>query len=73
MSRILSTILLALVLAAPQAAAADRYDTLAKGPLVGETIPHSLAASDQHDQHRDFKSLARRRGLILLFSRSLDW
>ncbi len=64
---------MAFALTVPQAGAADRYDTLAKGPRVGETIPHSLAASDQHDQHRDFKSLARRRGLILLFSRSLDW
>ncbi len=73
MSRFLCSLIVVLALAIPQAGAANRYDTLDKGPRVGETIPHSLAASDQNDQHRDFKSLARRRGLILLFSRSLDW
>ena len=73
MSRFSSAIFLALVLVAAPAGAAGLYDTLPKGPRVGETIAHSLAASDQNGQHRDFKSLARRRGLILLFSRSLDW
>ncbi len=73
MSRFLCSLIVVLALAIPQAGAANRHDTLDKGPRVGETIPHSLAASDQNDQHRDFKSLARRRGLILLFSRSLDW
>ena len=73
MSRFLWTIFLALTLAAPRADAADGFDTLDKGPRVGQTIPHSLAARDQNDQYRDFKSLARRRGLIVLFSRSLDW
>ena len=72
MSRLLCSMLLAIALAAPQAAAADQF-TLDKGPRVGRTIPHSLAVRDQNDQHRDFKSLARRRGLIVLFSRSLDW
>ena len=73
MSRFLCTIFLALALAAPPAGAADRYDTLAKGPRVGETIPHSLGANDQNGQHQDFQSLARRRGLLVLFSRSLAW
>ena len=73
MPRFLCAIFVALMLAAPPAGAADRYDTLAKGPGVGEAIPHSLGASDQNGRHRNFKSLARRRGLILLFSRSLDW
>ena len=73
MSRFSSAIFLALVLVAAPAGAADRYDMLPKGPRVGVAIPHTLAANDQNGQHRDFKSLARRRGLILLFSRSLDW
>ncbi len=72
MSRFSCAIVVALAVAVP-GAAADPLDTLDKGPRVGETIPHSLAARDQNDRHRDFKSLARRRGLILLFSRSLDW
>jgi hypothetical protein len=73
MFRLLFSMLLAIALAPPQAAASDRFDTLDKGPRVGRTIPHSLAVRDHNDQHRDFKSLARRRGLILMFSRSLDW
>ncbi len=73
MSRFMCAIFVALVLAVPQARAAERYDTLEKGPRVGETIPHSLGLRDQDNQHQNFKSLTRRRGLILLFSRSLDW
>ncbi len=53
--------------------AADKYDQLDKGPKVGTTIPHMLKSVDHQNQHQDFKSLARRRGLIILFSRSLDW
>ncbi len=71
---------LALAVAAPLAlagagaeAAGSRLDPLDIGPKVGATIPHSLGVRDQNDQYRNFKSLARRRGLILLFSRSLDW
>jgi hypothetical protein len=73
MFRLFCSMLLAIAFAAPQAAAADQFDTLDKGPKVGRAIPHSLAVRDHNDQHRDFKSLARRRGLIVLFSRSLDW
>ena len=73
MSRLLNAIVVALVLAAAPAGAAERDDTLARGPAVGRTIPHSLASRDQDSQYQDFKSLARRRGLILMFSRSLDW
>ena len=53
--------------------AADKYDQLDRGPKVGTTIPHMLNSVDHRNQHQDFKSLARRRGLIILFSRSLDW
>ena len=73
----LRAIWLALAVAVPLAgaevAAAGRLDSLDMGPKVGATIPHSLTVRDQNDQYRNFKSLARRRGLILLFSRSLDW
>ncbi len=48
-------------------------DDLDRGPKIGTAMPHALAAADQQGQHRDFKSLARRRGLIILFTRSLDW
>ncbi len=56
-----------------EADAAPYYDKLDLGPKIGEAIPHTLGATDQHGQHQDFKALARRRGLIILFSRSLDW
>lgn len=71
----LRTVLLLFVLSFPlhANAAASDFDRLDKGPKIGVTIPHSLRAVDQHDQYQDFKSLARRRGLIILFSRSLDW
>ncbi len=48
-------------------------DALERGPKVGATIPHRLNATDQNGRARDFKSLTGRRGLILIFSRSLDW
>ena len=47
-------------------------DALAdRGPKVGTVIPHMLKTVDH--QNQDFKSLARKRGLIILFSRSLSW
>ena len=73
MSRFLCSIFLVITLTTVPAGAAERHDTLDNDPRVGEKIPHSLAVRDQHNQHQDFKSLARRRGLILMFSRSLDW
>ena len=73
MTRAICAIFLVFALAAPTAGAADRHDSLAKGPRVGDKIPHTLAARDQDNKHQDFKSLARRRGLVLMFSRSLDW
>ena len=73
MSRILIAAFMFLAVAAPRPSTADGHDTLGKGPAVGEKIPHSLAVPNQNNQYRDFKSLARRRGLILMFSRSLDW
>lgn len=59
----------------PVQAATDtaKYDTLKAGPAVGVKIPHNLKTVDHQDQHQDFKSLAHSRGLVILFSRSLDW
>ena len=49
-------------------------DALAdRGPKVGPVIPHMLKTVDHRNQNQDFKSLARKRGLIILFSRSLSW
>ena len=64
---------LALVLAIPTSWTAMAADSLNKGPKVGERIPHLLKAADQNKKFQDFKSLTRKRGLVILFSRSLDW
>lgn len=56
-----------------RAAAGDDHDTLDKGPKVGAAIPRPLMAVDQTGKTRDFASLTGKRGLILLFSRSLGW
>jgi hypothetical protein len=53
--------------------AAGPNDTLDKGPKVGATIPHMLKTVDHQNQHQDFKALARKKGLIVLFSRSVGW
>jgi hypothetical protein len=55
------------------APASANYDTLKAGPPVGTKIPHDLKTVDHQNQHQDFKSLAHGRGLVILFSRSLDW
>jgi hypothetical protein len=54
-------------------AAESAYDRLDKGPKVGSALPHSLSAMDQNGRAQDFASLKGTRGLILLFSRSLNW
>lgn len=64
---------LALVLVIPGSWTASATDELKKGPKVGDRIPHSLKAADQNNKFQDFKSLTRKRGLVILFSRSLDW
>ena len=55
------------------AAGTSKYDTLKAGPAVGAKIPHDLKTVDHQNQHQDFKSVAHSRGLVILFSRSLDW
>jgi hypothetical protein len=80
-NHIISSVLVAGILLAtglvspPVQAAADTstYDTLKAGPAVGMKIPHDLKTVDHQNQHQDFKSLAHSRGLVILFSRSLDW
>lgn len=72
--RLAAAALIAAALAMPQAGqAAGPHDEITQGPKVGEKIPHDLSALDQNRQHRDFKALARARGLIVLFTRSVDW
>ena len=60
---------IALALAMPHTAAfaASELDTLEKGPTVGASIPHPLAARDQTNKVRDFSSLTGKNGLIVLF------
>lgn len=72
---VLRAALVAALFAMPVAARAGGgdYDGLDKGPRIGAMIPLPLAAMDQLGKARDFGSLRGRRGLILLFSRSLGW
>ena len=67
--------LVALFLTLPlQGATPDNnLDVLDKGPVIGASLPHPLTVADQFNEVRDFASLKRKRGLILLFSRSFDW
>lgn len=58
----------------PGAVAADTgRDLLPNGPAVGQAIPHDLSAIDQNGTPTDFSELKGGRGLVLLFTRSLDW
>ena len=66
-------VIAALALPIGGAQAAGAIDTLKQGPKVGSQVPMTLKVPDQNNQHQDFKSLARKRGLIVLFSRSLGW
>lgn len=69
---VLAAAAVATVLASP-GAQANPYDPVKIGPAVGTTIPRDLTARDQHGQERNFKALARKRGLVILFTKSLDW
>ncbi len=75
LSGLLAAGLVALFLALPLqgASPAENLDVLDKGPAVGAPLPHPLTVVDQFNEVRDFPSLKRKRGLILLFSRSFDW
>lgn len=69
----LRTLAAAAVLLAGASAAANPHDPRDIGPAVGAPIPHDLTARDQDGQERSFKALAHRRGLVILFTKSLDW
>jgi peroxiredoxin len=72
----LAILVAATMLAGPLSAAPDptsNYDKLDRGPKTGQRLPVKLIAPDQNGKTRTLASLAGRRGLILLFSRSLDW
>lgn len=75
MAFLLRTLLVVAALAVPvgTAQAAGAVDTLPQGPRVGSKVPITVKVRNQNDRYRDFRSLARKRGLIVLFSRSLDW
>lgn len=40
---------------------------------IGDKLPHALNVADQSGAERSFDTLKGGKGLILLFTRSLDW
>ena len=70
MLRIMLAVMAILAFLSPPSFAAD---TLDQGLRVRDSIPQPFAAVDQHGVARDFPSLGGKKGLILLFTRSLDW
>lgn len=66
--------LVAILVMLPLAAqAGDAHDALDKGPKIGAAIPQPFQAVDQNGKAQDFGSIVGKRGLVLLFSRSLGW
>jgi len=61
------------LLTAGLAASAPPHDKLDRGPKVGQPVPIALVAPDQRGKTRNLASLAGRRGLVLIFNRSVDW
>lgn len=57
-----------LLLALPMAADAEEL-----GPAIGTELPFTLALADQSGEVRSFDDLAGENGLVLVYSRSLDW
>lgn len=66
-------LVLAIIAFGTTAAHAAPPDELKVGLKTGATIPTAIAAPDQTGKLRDFASLTGKKGLILLFTRSLDW
>lgn len=60
-----------LVLSFP--APAQTVDEIEAGPKVGTNIAGLIVAKDQNGVSQEFRTLAKKRGLVLLFSRSLNW
>lgn len=52
---------------------AQAKDQLKQGLKVGDTIPQGMMVSDQSGEKYSLGSISGRSGLILLFTRSLDW
>ena len=52
------------------AKAGDQHD---QGLKTGATIPLAMRTTDQQGKTGSLKTLTGRSGLILLFTRSLDW
>ena len=50
-----------------------RIDEIDAGPKIGTNIAALISAPDQNGVSQEFKTLAKKRGLVLLFSRSLNW
>ncbi len=48
-------------------------DDLDQGLKIGQTTPLSMSTPDQNGDMHSLKALTGRSGLILLFTRSLDW
>ena len=75
MVRLLCHICLAIVLTIPLSAnvAADDRKPLKRDWNVGYQISHDLTLPDQDGQRLDYLSRAKQKGLIILFSRSVEW
>ena len=67
MLRRIATLVLALGLSAPIAAAQE------PGPTVGAKAPPIAMAVDQSAKPRDLASLTGQKGLVLVFIRSASW
>lgn len=69
-SAFMAAAVVAIGLSATPATSADKLE---RGPKVGATVPHPVTATDHTGKRRDLASIAGKKGVILLFSRSLDW
>lgn len=68
-SLILATALIVSPIVGVQAATGD----VGAPPKVGQTLPHDLALPDQDGQRMNYISRAHKKGLIVLFTRSVGW
>jgi hypothetical protein len=71
LARLVGAVVMMLLIAASGAAWA--VDEIKAGPKIGTNIAALISAQDQHGVSQEFKTLAKKRGLVLLFSRSLNW
>lgn len=63
-----SAFLVALVFAVPLALAVDDF-----GPPVGSALPFELSLNDHTGQVQTMETLAGEEGLLIFYTRSLDW